>query len=130
MMPAVTPAVVATFYEYFQGGTDPFDHRSRILTNFDPAAPAGGNAVGPAALRAIAESTTHVLAFLGCDVFNMPIVLLMPFTCGLAGDPNQEKYFLTGDVTPEGQLPTISKMPPDFFHQALTAGATTNNNNN
>ena len=95
-MPAVTPAVVATFYEYFQGGTDPFDHRSRILTNFDPAAPAGGNAVGPAALRAIAESTTHVLAFLGCDVFNMPIVLLMPFTCGLAGDPNQEKYYARG----------------------------------
>ena len=37
----------------------------------------------------------------------------MPFTVGLAGDPNQKKNVLAGDVTAEGQLPTMVQMPSE-----------------
>jgi len=123
IMPTVT-TIISTFFQYYQAGADPYANPGKLLGNF-AAIGTGANTPTPTDLKAIAESTTHPLAFLACDGLGKPLVLLMPFTAGLAGDPNQQKYVLAGNVMAEGQLPTMVQMPSEFFFQALTAGATT-----
>jgi hypothetical protein len=94
IMPTVT-TIIPTFFQYYQAGADPYANPGKLLGNFAPVG-TGANTPTPTDLKAIAESTTHPLA-----------MLLMPFAAGLAGDPNQQKYSLAGDVTAEGQLPTM-----------------------
>ena len=117
MMPTVT-TIISTFFQYYQAGADPYANPGTLLRNFAPVG-TGANTPTPTDLKAIAESTTHPLAFLACDGLGKPLVLLMPFTAGLAGDPNQQKYLLAGDVTAEGQLSIMVQMPSEFFFKHL-----------
>ena len=117
---AATP-VTNTLSQWFDQNPNPYLQRGSVFDNYHPDALNGSAAaVPPSELRLMTDSTTHPLAFLVSDSNSQPLLLVMPFTGGLAGDPRQMKYFLTGDVTAVGaHLPSIVPMPDGFFNQAL-----------
>lgn len=117
---AATP-VTNTLSQWFDQNPNPYLQRGSVFDNYHPDALNGNAAaVPPSELRLMTDSTTHPLAFLVSDSNSQPLLLVMPFTGGLAGDPRQMKYFLTGDVTAVGaHLPSIVPMPDGYFNQAL-----------
>ena len=64
MIPTVT-TIISTFFQYYQAGADPYANPGTLLGNFSPVG-TGANSPTPTDLKAIAESTTHRIAFLAC----------------------------------------------------------------
>ena len=105
-------AAFRRFSEYYAGTPDPYGATPEVLQ--DAYAPVMALTV---TLYATTNSTNYPLAFLASAVGGRIYPIVAPFDQPLLpGQGNPRKYAFIGDVSPQGNIPTMMEILNEHFH--------------